>query len=163
LATRAHPLEYPPRSRDLFIAGAGLLLLVLAFAFQRHLHQPASHLSIWMVLHLAAVIPALPIGAAMVLRPKGDRLHRVIGYIWIALMAVGAITSFGITELLGTLSPIHILSVITIVAIPRGIIAARAGRIRDHRRGMTILYAALVIAGYFTLLPTRLIGHWLFS
>jgi len=28
---------------------------------------------------------------------------------------------------------------------------------------MTIVYAGLLIAGYFTLLPTRLLGHFLFG
>jgi uncharacterized membrane protein len=78
-------------------------------------------------------------------------------------MLAAALTSFGVTELTGTLSPIHLLSLVTLVGIPRAIVAARRGRIAAHRRGMTIIYAALVIAGYFTLLPMRLIGGWLFG
>jgi len=138
-------------------------MLLLVVAFGRHLNQPAVALSPWMIVHLCAILPAIPIGAVMLLRPKGDRLHRLLGRIWAALMLIAAITSFGIHAVTGHLSPIHILSVITLVAVPRAIWDARNGRIARHRRTMTIVYASLVIAGYFTLIPTRLLGHFLFG
>ncbi|UAK24812.1 DUF2306 domain-containing protein [Sphingomonas nostoxanthinifaciens] len=152
---------YPRRVRDPLLAGAGILLLLLAAAFGRHASQPASGMSVWMAIHLATIVPAVPLGAVMLLRPKGDRLHRRLGWLWCGLMVAGALSSFGIRARTGHLSPIHILSVLTLVTVPRAIVAARRGRIETHRRMMTILYAALVIAGYFTLLPGRMLGRWL--
>jgi uncharacterized membrane protein len=149
--------------RDPLLAGAGLLMLLLAVAFGRHLHQPAAALTPWMIVHLCAILPAIPIGAVMLLRPKGDSLHRLLGRVWAALMLVAAVASFGIHAVMGHLSPIHVLSVITLVAVPRAIWDARNGRIARHRRTMTIVYASLVIAGYFTLIPTRLLGRFLFG
>jgi len=159
----ANVWSYPRRVRDPLLAAAGLLMLLLSMAFGRHAAQPSVALSPWLIVHLSAVIPALPIGAVMLLRRKGDRVHRLIGRIWAALMIVAAIASFGIHQVTGHLSPIHILSVITLVALPRAIWHARHGQIERHRRTMTILYASLVIAGYFTLIPTRLLGHFLFG
>jgi uncharacterized membrane protein len=78
-------------------------------------------------------------------------------------MLVAAISSFGIVELTGHLSPIHLLSAWTILSIPRLIIAARKGQIAKHRRIVTLLYGSLVLVGYFTLLPMRLLGHWLYG
>ena len=155
--------DYPRKVRDPLVAGAGLLMLLLVVAFGRHQNQPALPLSPWMIVHLCTILPAIPIGAAMLLRPKGDRLHRLLGRVWAVLMLVAAVASFGIHALTGHLSPIHILSVITLVAVPRAIWDARHGRIARHRRTMTSVYASLVIAGYFTLIPTRLLGHFLFG
>lgn len=50
---------------------------------------------------------------------------------------------------------------LTLVSLPLSIRDARAGRIAAHRRRMLIVYAALIIAGLFTMLPSRLLGHWL--
>jgi uncharacterized membrane protein len=161
--TTANGWTYPRKVRDPLLAGAGLLLVLLVAAFGRHLGQPAVALGPWMIVHLVTIVPAVPIGAAMLLRRKGDRTHRLIGRVWAALMMVAAASSFGVHQLMGHLSPIHILSVITLIAIPRAIVDARRGRIARHRRTMTIVYAALVIAGYFTLIPTRLLGGFLFG
>jgi uncharacterized membrane protein len=159
----ANGWAYPRKVRDPLLAGAGLLMLLLVAAFGRHLDQPAVALGPWMMVHLVTIVPAVPIGAIMLLRRKGDRTHRLIGRLWAALMMIAAVSSFGVHQLTGHISPIHILSVITIVSIPRAILDARAGRIARHRRTMTIVYAALVIAGYFTLIPTRLLGGFLFG
>jgi len=155
--------DYPRKLRDTLLAASGLLMLLMIVTFARHVGavQPHRDFSLWLFLHLAAILPAIPLGAVMLLRTKGDRTHRIIGRIWCGLMLVAAITSFGLQGLTGHLGPIHILSVITLVAIPRAILAARAGKILQHRRSMTIVYASLLIAGYFTLLPTRMLGRWM--
>jgi uncharacterized membrane protein len=154
---------YPRKVRDPLVAAAALLMVLLAFAFGRHMTQSPVPLSPWMVVHLSAILPALPLGAVMLLRRKGDRMHRLLGRIWATLMLIAAAASFGIHGVIGHLSPIHILSAITLIGIPRAIWDARHGRIARHRRTMTIVYAGLVVAGYFTLIPTRLLGHFLFG
>jgi len=159
----ANEWTYPRKVRDPLVAAAGVLMVLLALAFGRHLTQSPVALSPWMVVHLSAILPALPLGAVMLLRRKGDRVHRMLGRIWAVLMMVAAAASFGIHGMMGHLSPIHILSAITLVGIPRAIWDARHGRIVRHRRTMTIVYASLVVAGYLTLIPTRLLGHFLFG
>ncbi|HWI85293.1 MAG TPA: DUF2306 domain-containing protein [Sphingomonas sp.] len=154
---------YPRKVRDPLLAAAGLLMLLLVGAFGRHLGQPPVALGPWMIVHLATILPAIPLGALMLIRRKGDQTHRLLGRLWAALMMIAALASFGVHNLMGHLGPIHILSVITLIAIPRAIWDARKGRIAQHRRTMTIVYASLVTAGYFTLIPTRLLGLFLFG
>ena len=109
-------------------------------------------------IHASAALAALVCGLLLFLVRKGDGRHRRLGRIWVGLMAVAAVSSFGISErpvLLG-LGPIHVLSVLTLAGLWQAVVAARAGRIDVHQKAMRSLYFfALVAAGLFTLLPGR--------
>ena len=108
-------------------------------------------------IHLATVIPALPLGAWVLWSRKGTPAHKLGGRIWALLMVITAIDSFWIRELTGGIGPIHIFSVITLVSIPRGIYFARIGNIPGHISAMRGVYIGLVIAGLFAAMPGRLI------
>ncbi|MDQ0392840.1 DUF2306 domain-containing protein [Labrys monachus] len=110
-------------------------------------------------LHVAAAAGAFLLGLAQFAMPKGTPRHRAVGYVWVWLMAVLAVSSFWIHQirLVGPFSPIHLLSMLTLVGLPRAVWLARHGRIAAHRRLMLVLFFfALIGAGIFTLLPGRL-------
>ncbi len=46
------------------------------------------------IIHLSTVVPALDIGAAMLLRPKGTVWHKRWGRAWVLLMVVADLSSF---------------------------------------------------------------------
>lgn len=111
-------------------------------------------------IHLVATILALALGAFMLIRRKGTVSHRMIGWIWVALMLTAAISSFWITSIRDGFSPIHILSVVVLVSVSAAIFAIRNGRVNTHRRAMQLLFfSGLVLPGLFTLLPDRLLGR----
>ena len=70
----------------------------------------------WQVwLHLATVMPAMALTPVILNRPRGDRRHRMLGYVWVTLLAVTALVSFAIRfNTPGRLSWIHLLSVFTL-------------------------------------------------
>lgn len=109
------------------------------------------------IAHIASATGALAFGAVTLSLRKGTTLHRVLGRVWVALMAMTALVSFGIQSS-GRFSWIHILSVWTLVALAASIFAVMRGNVRMHRRGMISAYAGLAIAGVFTLLPGRRLG-----
>jgi uncharacterized membrane protein len=112
--------------------------------------------------HTAAAVVALLIGAVMMALPKGTAVHRALGWGWVVLMASVALVSFGIHG--EHYSWIHGLSVFTLLMLTLGVWHARRHRVRHHRKTMLgVYFGALVIAGLFTLLPSRLIGRALFS
>jgi uncharacterized membrane protein len=85
--------------------------------------------------------------------------HRTLGWIWVALMLSVAISSLWIHQirLVGPWSPIHLLSIFTLVVVPLGVWAAHRHRVTHHRHIMIAIFSgALVIAGLFTLLPGRI-------
>ncbi len=112
-------------------------------------------------VHVAATWTALLLSPPQLLMRKGASLHRVLGFVWMLAMVVAAVSSFFIHTIrtFGPYSPIHLLSIVTLVAIPVALLAVRAGNIRRHRFALlTLFWTALVGAGLFTLLPGRLMN-----
>jgi uncharacterized membrane protein len=117
-------------------------------------------------LHAFAAMAAFVLGLVQFAAPKGTLPHRTIGWIWVALMAVVAASSFWIHQirLVGPFSPIHVLSIFTLVVLPLAVWRAHTHRVADHRRMMIFIFAgALVVAGLFTLLPGRIMHHVIFG
>ncbi len=89
-------------------------------------------------VHAFAAMAAFALGIVQFAAPKGTLPHRTVGWIWVGLMAVVAASSFWIHEirLLGPWSPIHLLSIFTLIMLPIAVWRARRHRIADHRRIM---------------------------
>lgn len=154
-------------SRDTLVAGSALVLGgLVAAALARRVAGGGSLMpshDVWLALHLLSVIPALPIGAFVMIRRKGDRLHKMLGRVWALLMVTAALSSFGLHSFTGHLSVIHLLSVITLTGIARGIWMAVRGDIARHRASMLRVYFGLISAGVFAFVPGRLLATWLFG
>ena len=117
-------------------------------------------------LHALAALGAFGLGAVQLAAPKGTLPHRTLGYAWIALMLVVAVTSFWIQDMRvwGPWSPIHLLSVLTLAMLPLGLYYARSNQVRGHMLTMSCLFlGALVIAGGFTLMPGRIMHKMVFG
>jgi uncharacterized membrane protein len=163
-----HPLHnVPQRDRWIVLVGAiagGAILLALVHGIASGAVARSSIRNLWLALHLASVIPALPLGAYVLLRRKGDRVHRTLGKLWALLMLLAATSSFGLRGMNGGgLSVIHLLSLVVLIMIPRGVWLARRNQIEAHRRTMSLTYLGLAVAGLFTLVPGRLLGSWLYG
>jgi uncharacterized membrane protein len=110
-------------------------------------------------IHAFAAMTAFVLGIVQFAAPKGTLPHRTLGWIWVALMATVAVSSFWIHQirLIGPWSPIHLLSIFTLTMLPLAVWRAHTHRVADHRRIMILLFTgALVVAGLFTLLPGRI-------
>jgi len=109
-------------------------------------------------LHVAGALPALLLTPVVLWRRRRDRLHKRAGYAWVLAMAVTAASSFWITGfgVVGPFSPIHILSVVTLVGLVTGVRAAIRGDTRGHRAAMTNMAGGLAAAGLLNFLPGRL-------
>ena len=117
-------------------------------------------------LHAFAAMAAFVLGLVQFSAPNGTLPHRTIGWIWVGLMAVVAASSFWIHQirLVGPFSPIHLLSIFTLVMLPLAVWRAHTHRVADHRRIMIMTFVgALVIAGLFTLMPGRIMHRVIFG
>jgi uncharacterized membrane protein len=110
-------------------------------------------------VHAFAAMAAFALGLVQFAAPKGTLPHRTIGWVWVALMAIIAVSSFWVhsIRMVGPFSLIHALSIFTLVMLPLAVLHARNHRVVQHRKAMiSIFVGALVIAGAFTFLPGRI-------
>ena len=109
-------------------------------------------------LHAIMAIIAVILGGIQLSMKKGGTIHKLLGRIWVGIMMFVAISSFFIHEikLWGAYSPIHLLSLWTIFILGVGVYYARVGNIKRHKQVMIATYFfALILTGFFTLMPGR--------
>jgi uncharacterized membrane protein len=154
----------PDNFERILAFGALLLLLAVLIAVAKGYPEwNQIPLAVWG--HLGLIVVALSLTPTMMLRRRGDRPHRMLGWIWVSSMFLTAVASFNIRLInQGGFSFIHLLSAWTLIQVPIIVMSARAHNVARHRsavRGMVT--GALLIAGFFTFPFNRLMGQWLFG
>jgi len=117
-------------------------------------------------IHGFAAMAAFVLGVVQLTAPKGTLPHRTLRWVWVALMAVVAVSSAFVhtIRVWGPFSPIHLLTIFTIAVLPVAVWRAHRHDVSGHRRAMVGLFAgALVIAGLFTLVPGRIMHAVVFG
>jgi uncharacterized membrane protein len=116
------------------------------------------------ILHVAAVLPTIPLGGWLLLAKKGTALHKQLGKVWLVLMLITATTAIFI-QTSGHFSWIHLFVPLTFHAAWKVMQTARAGNIRAHKNHLVRTYllalmlpglAALVVPG--RMMNTMLLG-----
>jgi uncharacterized membrane protein len=117
-------------------------------------------------VHAFSAMAAFVLGAAQLAAPKGTLPHRTLGWIWVTLMLVVCTSSLFIHELRiwGEWSPIHLLTIFTLIMLPLAVLAAHQHEVARHRGRMIGLFVgALLLAGLFTFWPGRIMYHVVFG
>lgn len=116
--------------------------------------------------HALLAMAAMLVGASQLMLSKGTSRHKYAGWSWVVLMTVVAVSSFGIHEIrmLGSFSPIHLLSVFVLYSLWEGMRRIRRGDIAGHRRTMVSMYIyGMLLTGALTLLPGRVLHSVFFG
>jgi uncharacterized membrane protein len=132
--------------------------------------EPLIHAPSAVQLHVATVVPAFAIGTWQIFASrKGAPAHRALGFAYLALMTVTAISALFIHSLMpkgpfGGFSPIHLFVVGTLVGVVNALWAARTHNIAAHRAAMIGVYVGgLLIAGSLAFLPGRIMHRVVFG
>ncbi len=121
-----------------------------------------------MLVHVLAACIAVVLGAWQLVAAKRGMRHRYVGYLWMAAMAVTALGSFGLRSdiglaWLGGFSPIHGLSVFTLLSLVLAVRHAIRRDFANHRRWVFGAYMGLAGAGVFAVMvPGRVMNTLLF-
>ncbi|MES2523489.1 MAG: DUF2306 domain-containing protein [Gemmatimonadota bacterium] len=75
-------------------------------------------------LHLATAVVSLVSGAWVLSRPKGDRTHRRVGWIYVVAMVTLNVTALLIYRLTGTFGPFHVAAIFNLGTLLAGLLAA---------------------------------------
>jgi uncharacterized membrane protein len=158
------PSLQPDRYEKILAAAAVVLFILVSIALLRG-RDAWVDLGLLIWLHLASVMLPLAITPVQLLRRRGDGAHRLLGRIWALSLFATALISLGIRDINdGGFSFIHIFSIVTIITVPMLVFAARHHRIARHRGAVRgLVTGALLTAGYFTLIPSRMLGGWLWN
>jgi uncharacterized membrane protein len=73
-------------------------------------------------LHITTAAGAVIAGFVMLLQPKGTRLHRRLGYLYVAAMVTLNVSSFFIFALTGSFSPFHIAAILSLATVIVGFV-----------------------------------------
>lgn len=123
-------------------------------------------------IHLAAALAATAIGPLALWARKGriqrPRLHRATGYAWVTLMVATAVSALFISggggPRWGSFGLIHLLIPLTLGMLVVSFVFLARRNVAGHRKTMQFIYlGACVVAGGFTLLPDRFLGHSLWT
>lgn len=123
-------------------------------------------------VHMSAALTAVVLGPfalwARMGRTTRPRLHRALGYAWVTCMIAAALSGIFIRDFnlpnIAGYTPIHLLIPITFFSLYRAFAYLLQGNIQGHRKTMQSLYvSACVVAGGFTLLPTRYLGKLIWA
>jgi uncharacterized membrane protein len=113
-------------------------------------------------IHLLAILILFAAGCGMLALPKGDKRHRVLGWLWVIAMTVMGVAS--------ALQPFNASSVAglagggsALALMAYGVWSARRHRAVDHGRAMLLLMISLIFITGLALLPGRLLHKMLFS
>lgn len=162
-ARKRHPHAVDTYERVLAVGSVLLLSAVVVALLKGRDDWARIPVVVW--AHLGLIIVALALTPVVLLRTRGDTLHRQLGWVWTGSMLATAIVSLFIRLTNpGSFSLIHILSAWTIIQVPIIIWTARTHQVKRHRsavRGMVT--GSLLVAGFFTFPFNRLLGQWLFS
>jgi uncharacterized membrane protein len=111
------------------------------------------------ILHVAAVLPTIPLGGWLLLAKKGTAMHKQLGKVWLVLMLLTATTAIFIQSN-GTFSWIHLFVPLTFHAAWKVMATARAGNIKAHKNHLVRTYLlALMIPGIAAFaIPGRLMN-----
>lgn len=111
--------------------------------------------------HVIAALFVLAIGPLQIFRRRRDRIHRSMGYLWVAAMYYVCASSFWVvTE--GHFTWLHGLSAFTLVTVTLGLVSAIRGNIPAHLGNMVGSYVGIAVAFVFAVaVPGRAIPRLL--
>lgn len=120
-------------------------------------------------VHLAIIVPTFLIGTFLLFRRKGTAWHKMLGRIYLVLIAATGLVTLWMPAHIGPrvldhFGVIHLFSLLALWTAPSAYAAARRGDIQAHRGKMIGFYiGGLLIAGAFAFTPGRMLHGWLFG
>lgn len=162
-APRAASFDIGPVARTLVSLACFTMSFVVVLALGRAALGLVPDLYLYarlpVIIHVASVLPTIPLGGYLLLAPKGTARHRLLGKVWLVLMLVTA-TSAIFIQTTGGFSWIHLFVPLTFHAAWKVMDTARKGDIAAHKRHLVTTYlTALMLPGIAAfLIPGRLMN-----
>ena len=110
-------------------------------------------------VHLASAIVSLGSGAVVLLMsPKGTRLHRQIGWVYVVSMLALNVTALMIYRLFGGFGPFHVAAIVSLAGLLPGVLAAR--RAKSARLARNQLARGHRVGQHYYFMTWSYVGLW---
>src|SRR5690348_4187802 len=99
--------------------------------------------------HGAAAVAALALGLFVLAEHKGTSTHRALGSAYVVAMVATNLTALGVYRLTGQFGAFHLLALVSLAAVGRGVVAVirrRPGWLATHYYAMAWSYLGLLSA-----------------
>lgn len=113
-------------------------------------------------VHAIAVVTLTVAGWVMLMLPKGDRRHRVLGWTWVAGMVAMGAASMAVPHGENWVAA-YLGGGSAYVLLAFGIVAVKRRRLRTHGKTMAMLMIALVMMTLLAVIPGRLLHDVVFG
>jgi uncharacterized membrane protein len=127
--------------------------------------EPLLDASMTVQVHLMFALLALVLGPVALWRKRRDRVHKMVGYVWVSAMIGAAVSALFLRSAFSPVffGPIHLLSFFVFWSLWDAIRAIRRGDVRRHAEEMRSLFSrGLVLAGGLAFLPGRVLNEAVF-
>ncbi|MGJ8604977.1 MAG: DUF2306 domain-containing protein [Marivita sp.] len=128
--------------------------------------DPFLNATLFIQAHMVSAMLGLTIGPFVLYRSRRDRVHKVLGYVWVLAMATLALSAFWIEAFWSPFyfGPLHGFAFLTLWSLWVGVRAAINRDFAKHQTVFRSLYATgLIITGFLTFLPGRTINRMVFG
>ncbi len=118
------------------------------------------------LVHTGSALVALACGAIVLLQRKGTRVHRRIGWAYVASMVTLNVTALLIYRLFGAFGPFHVAALASLATLAAGVVTVVRRRpahnwVEHHYWWMAYSYLGLVAAGVAeTATRSGVVGFW---
>lgn len=103
-------------------------------------------------VHVTLAIACLVLGALALIKRKGGKRHRTLGYLYTAALLLANVSALSVYQESGQIGPFHVLAVISLATLTAGFVPAFLRRpgmawLNLHAYFMSWSYVGLVAAG----------------
>jgi uncharacterized membrane protein len=117
-------------------------------------------------IHIIAALISLALIPPVLWRVRRDGWHKKLGYVWVTAMVITAVSSFWISGIgmFGRFSPLHLLSIMSLITMGLAIYWAIKRNIHAHQRALRNLSTfGLGIPSVLNFLPGRTFSNAFFA
>lgn len=106
--------------------------------------------------HLISAILAMMAGAIVLIKPKGTRLHRRFGYVYVMLMILVNLSALGIYNLSGRFGVFHVLALVSLATIFAGMIPLMMNRLQTGNKTLHLWFMYYSVLGLYAAFASEL-------
>lgn len=106
--------------------------------------------------HFITAMIAMFFGTYILIKPKGTKLHKQIGYLYVAIMVLVCSTSLGVYNITGDFGVFHVLAIAGLLTLIIGLLPLLLKRIHKRHRMLHLWFMYYSVLGLYAAFVSEL-------